>query len=62
MRMLEVLPSRATSTAVQTAPAISGRKMVHNGIEYGIMASYAEGLGILRSANVGKQGKRCGRC
>jgi len=29
-------------------------KMVHNGIEYGIMASYAEGLGILRSANVGK--------
>jgi len=30
-------------------------KMVHNGIEYGIMASYAEGLGILRSANVGKQ-------
>ena len=31
-------------------------KMVHNGIEYGIMAAYAEGLGILRSANVGKQG------
>jgi 6-phosphogluconate dehydrogenase len=30
-------------------------KMVHNGIEYGIMAAYAEGLGILRSANVGKQ-------
>ena len=29
-------------------------KMVHNGIEYGIMAAYAEGLGILRSANVGK--------
>src|SRR6202453_3761355 len=27
-------------------------KMVHNGIEYGIMAAYAEGLGILRSANV----------
>ena len=32
-------------------------KMVHNGIEYGIMAAYAEGLGILRSANVGKQGR-----
>ena len=32
-------------------------KMVHNGIEYGIMAAYAEGLGILRSANVGKRGK-----
>jgi 6-phosphogluconate dehydrogenase len=30
-------------------------KMVHNGIEYGIMAAYAEGLGILRSANVGKR-------
>ncbi len=30
-------------------------KMVHNGIEYGIMAAYAEGLGILRSADVGKQ-------
>ena len=29
-------------------------KMVHNGIEYGIMAAYAEGLGILKSANVGK--------
>jgi 6-phosphogluconate dehydrogenase len=29
-------------------------KMVHNGIEYGIMAAYAEGLGVLRSANVGK--------
>jgi hypothetical protein len=28
--------------------------MVHNGIEYGIMAAYAEGLGILRAANVGK--------
>jgi 6-phosphogluconate dehydrogenase len=30
-------------------------KMVHNGIEYGVMAAYAEGLGILREANVGKQ-------
>jgi 6-phosphogluconate dehydrogenase len=29
--------------------------MVHNGIEYGIMAAYAEGLSVLRSANVGKQ-------
>src|SRR6202008_4546975 len=29
-------------------------KMVHNGIEYGIMPAYAEGLGILRSADVGK--------
>jgi 6-phosphogluconate dehydrogenase len=30
-------------------------KMVHNGIEYGLMAAYAEGLGILQKANVGKQ-------
>ena len=30
-------------------------KMVHNGIEYGIMAAYAEGLGVLNSANVGKR-------
>ncbi len=30
-------------------------KMVHNGIEYGLMASYAEGLNILRYANVGKE-------
>jgi 6-phosphogluconate dehydrogenase len=30
-------------------------KMVHNGIEYGLMAAYAEGLNILKHANVGKQ-------
>ena len=30
-------------------------KMVHNGIEYGIMAAYAEGLNVLKNANVGKQ-------
>jgi 6-phosphogluconate dehydrogenase len=30
-------------------------KMVHNGIEYGLMAAYAEGLSILRQANAGKQ-------
>jgi len=30
-------------------------KMVHNGIEYGIMAAYAEGLSVLRDANVGKR-------
>ena len=33
-------------------------KMVHNGIEYGLMAAYAEGLGILRDANVGKRSAR----
>ena len=30
-------------------------KMVHNGIEYGIMAAYAEGMGILKDANIGKR-------
>ena len=30
-------------------------KMVHNGIEYGIMAAYAEGMGILRAADIGKR-------
>ncbi len=29
-------------------------KMVHNGIEYGMMAAYAEGLGVLKAANIGK--------
>jgi 6-phosphogluconate dehydrogenase len=32
-------------------------KMVHNGIEYGIMAAYAEGLDVLRAANAGKQAR-----
>jgi 6-phosphogluconate dehydrogenase len=38
-------------------PAGAGHfvKMVHNGIEYGVMAAYAEGLGVLRGANIGKQ-------
>ena len=37
-------------------PAGAGHfvKMVHNGIEYGIMAAYAEGLGVLAKANIGK--------
>ena len=30
-------------------------KMVHNGIEYGVMAAYAEGLGVLKAANIGKK-------
>lgn len=38
-------------------PAGAGHfvKMVHNGIEYGVMAAYAEGLNILHQANVGKE-------
>ena len=39
-------------------PAGAGHfvKMVHNGIEYGVMAAYAEGLNVLHHANVGKKG------
>jgi len=33
-------------------------KMVHNGIEYGVMAAYAEGFGVLRDANIGRQTDR----
>jgi len=32
-------------------------KMVHNGVEYGIMAAYGEGFGILKSANISKKDK-----
>src|SRR6059058_2771549 len=32
-------------------------KMVHNGVEYGLMAAYAEGFNILRHADVGRQGR-----
>ena len=52
------------STAIlHCGPSGAGHfvKMVHNGIEYGIMASYAEGLNILHHANVGKQKQDCGR-
>ncbi len=51
---------KATSTAergyLHCGPNGAGHfvKMVHNGIEYGVMAAYAEGLAILRAANVGK--------
>jgi 6-phosphogluconate dehydrogenase len=52
---------RANSTAergyLHCGPNGAGHfvKMVHNGIEYGLMAAYAEGLNILRHANVGKK-------
>ena len=32
--------------------------MVHNGIEYGLMAAYAEGLAVLEAANIGKKPAR----
>jgi 6-phosphogluconate dehydrogenase len=56
-------PGRASSegTAEQgylhCGPSGAGHfvKMVHNGIEYGVMAAYAEGLAVLRDANIGKR-------
>jgi 6-phosphogluconate dehydrogenase len=36
------------------APGVASVKMVHNGIEYGIMAAFAEGLNIIKNANAGK--------
>jgi 6-phosphogluconate dehydrogenase len=49
-------PSPSESGFLHCGPNGAGHfvKMVHNGIEYGIMAAYAEGLNILHSANVGK--------
>ncbi len=48
-------PTTAEDGYLHCGPAGAGHfvKMVHNGIEYGIMASYAEGLNILKHANVG---------
>jgi 6-phosphogluconate dehydrogenase len=52
---------RATGTSEQgylhCGPSGAGHfvKMVHNGIEYGVMAAYAEGLAILHSADIGKR-------
>jgi len=48
-------PSPAEQGYLHCGPAGAGHfvKMVHNGIEYGLMASYAEGLNILRNANAG---------
>jgi 6-phosphogluconate dehydrogenase len=49
-------PSQAERGFLHCGPVGAGHfvKMVHNGIEYGLMAAYAEGLDILRHANVGK--------
>jgi 6-phosphogluconate dehydrogenase len=53
----EILDGTAEQGYLHCGPNGAGHfvKMVHNGIEYGIMAAYAEGLSVLRSANVGKQ-------
>jgi 6-phosphogluconate dehydrogenase len=52
----EKLGGTAEQGYLHCGPAGAGHfvKMVHNGIEYGLMAAYAEGLNILRHANVGK--------
>jgi 6-phosphogluconate dehydrogenase len=49
-------PSPSENGYLHCGPTGAGHfvKMVHNGIEYGIMAAYAEGLNILRNANAGK--------
>ena len=52
-----VLAHRPSRGYLHCGPAGAGHfvKMVHNGIEYGLMASYAEGLNVLRHANLGMQ-------
>jgi 6-phosphogluconate dehydrogenase len=52
-------PSTAENGYLHCGPAGAGHfvKMVHNGIEYGLMAAYAEGLNVLHKANVGKVGR-----
>ena len=49
-------PGTAEEGYLHCGPSGAGHfvKMVHNGIEYGLMAAYAEGMGILRAANVGR--------
>jgi len=53
----ENLDGTAEQGYLHCGPSGAGHfvKMVHNGIEYGLMAAYAEGFGILRDANIGKQ-------
>jgi len=53
----EKLGTTAESGYLHCGPNGAGHfvKMVHNGIEYGIMAAYSEGMGVLRAANIGKR-------
>ena len=53
----EKLGGTAESGYLHCGPAGAGHfvKMVHNGIEYGLMAAYAEGLNILKNADIGKR-------
>ena len=52
-------PSTAENGYLHCGPSGAGHfvKMVHNGIEYGLMAAYAEGLNVIKNANVGKKGR-----
>ena len=52
----EKLGGTAESGYLHCGPNGAGHfvKMIHNGIEYGLMAAYAEGLNILKNANIGK--------
>ena len=52
-------PDAAEYGYLHCGPSGAGHfvKMVHNGIEYGLMAAYAEGLNVLRHANTGKQNR-----
>jgi 6-phosphogluconate dehydrogenase len=54
----EKIAGTAESGYLHCGPSGAGHfvKMIHNGIEYGIMAAYAEGLNILKHANVGRSG------
>ena len=53
----ETIGGTAEQGYLHCGPSGAGHfvKMVHNGIEYGVMAAYAEGLAVLRSANIGKR-------
>jgi len=53
----EMLGGTAENGYLHCGPAGAGHfvKMVHNGIEYGLMAAYAEGLNVLRHAGIGKR-------
>lgn len=50
------MPGTSEQGYLHCGPSGAGHfvKMVHNGIEYGVMAAYAEGLAILKAANIGK--------
>ena len=52
----EKLGGTAEQGYLHCGPSGAGHfvKMIHNGVEYGIMAAYAEGIGILKAANAGK--------